>query len=181
MSRIGKKPVSILDGVKLNLQGRDLTVEGPKGKLSYKLRPEVSVDINEDDKAVTVSANSDDREARAFHGLTRALINNMIIGVKDGYEKKLELQGVGYVCSLKGDELSLRVGFANELKKKVPSDLTVTCPDTTHIVVQGCDKQAVGEFAAAVRSLRKPEPYKGKGIRYQGEEIKLKPGKSAKS
>lgn len=181
MSRIGKKPVPILDGVKLTLSGRQLTVEGPKGTLSYDVRPEVAVDINEDDKAVTVSAKDDDRDSRAYHGLTRALINNMIIGVKDGYEKRLELQGVGYVCSLKGDELNLRVGYANELKKKIPENLTVTCPDTTHIVVQGCDKQAVGEFAAAVRSLRKPEPYKGKGIRYQGEDIKLKPGKSAKS
>lgn len=181
MSRIGKKPITILDGVKMSLNGQELTVEGPKGTLNYKLRPEVSVDINSDDSVVTVSAKDDDRESRAYHGLTRALINNMIIGVKDGYEKKLELQGVGYVCSLKGDELSLRVGFANELKKKVPGNLNVTVPDTTHIVVQGCDKQAVGEFAAAVRSLRKPEPYKGKGIRYQGEEVKLKPGKSAKS
>lgn len=181
MSRIGKKPVAILDGVKLNLDGRNFSAEGPQGKLEYTLRPEVSLDINTDEKTVTVSANDDTREARAYHGLTRALVNNMIIGVKDGYEKRLELQGVGYVCSLKGDELSLRVGLANELKKKVPSNLDVTCPDTTHIVVKGCDKQAVGEFAAAVRSLRKPEPYKGKGIRYQGEDIKLKPGKSAKS
>lgn len=181
MSRIGKKPVAILDGVKVSLEGRKFAVEGPKGSLSYEIRPEVSVEINEDDKLVTVSANDGDRETRAYHGLTRALVNNMIIGVKDGYEKKLELQGVGYVCSLKGDELSLRVGFANELKKKVPNGLTVTCPDTTHIVVQGCDKQVVGEFAAAVRALRKPEPYKGKGIRYQGEEVKLKAGKSAKS
>jgi len=180
MSRIGKKPVTILDGVKLSLQGQALSVEGPQGKLDIALRPEVSVEIDEESKTLLVKAD-DSREAKAFHGLTRALINNMIIGVKDGYEKKLELQGVGYVCTLKGNELNLRVGFANELKKKVPANLEVTCPDQTHIVVKGCDKQAVGEFAAAVRSLRKPEPYKGKGIRYQGEVVKLKAGKSAKS
>jgi large subunit ribosomal protein L6 len=180
MSRIGKKPVPILDGVKVSLEGRQFKAEGPKGTLTYTLRPEVSMEIDADGKVIRLTA-SEGREAKAFHGLTRALVHNMLVGVKDGYEKKLELQGVGYVCSLKGDELSLRVGFANELKKKVPANLSVTCPDTTHIVVQGCDKQAVGEFAAAVRSLRKPEPNKGKGIRYQGEVIKLKAGKSAKS
>ena len=103
----------------------------------------------------------------------------MILGVKDGYEKRLEVVGVGYLCAIQGKELQLRVGYANELKKNIPSDLDVTCPDQTHIVVRGCDKQKVGQFAAEVRSLRKPEPYKGKGIRYQGEQIKLKPGKSA--
>lgn len=181
MSRIGRKPITILDGVKLNVDGQSLlTVEGPKGKLEYKLRPEVALDINEEEKRVNVSATEDSRHGRAYHGLTRALVNNMIIGVKDGYEKKLELQGVGYVCSINGKELRLRVGFANELKKEIPSGLNVTCPDTTHIVVQGCCKQMVGEFAASVRALRKPEPYKGKGIRYQGEHIKLKAGKSAK-
>jgi large subunit ribosomal protein L6 len=103
----------------------------------------------------------------------------MIEGVTKGYEKKLELQGVGYVCSLKGKVLALRVGFANELKKDVPEGLKVECPDQTHINISGCDKQLVGQFAAAIRSLRKPEPYKGKGIRYVGEQIKLKPGKAA--
>jgi len=180
MSRIGNKPIPILDGVKLNLEGRNLTVAGPLGQLSYTLRPEVELEILPEENLVRVTARKGS-EAKAYHGLTRALVNNMIVGVKDGYEKKLELQGVGYVCSLKGEELSLRVGFANELKKRVPAHLQVNCPDQTHIVVKGCDKQAVGEFAAAVRSLRKPEPYKGKGIRYQGEVIKLKAGKSAKS
>jgi large subunit ribosomal protein L6 len=103
----------------------------------------------------------------------------MIQGVKAGYEKRLEIVGVGYVSSVQGQELSLRVGFANELKKKIPDGLDVTCPDQTHVVVKGCSKQMVGQFAAEVRALRKPEPYKGKGIRYQGEHIKLKPGKAA--
>jgi large subunit ribosomal protein L6 len=103
----------------------------------------------------------------------------MMVGVTQGYEKRLEVVGVGYVVSLQGDTLSMRVGFANEIKRKIPAGLKVTCPDNTHVVVQGCDKQMVGQFAAEVRSARKPEPYKGKGVRYQGEQIKLKPGKAA--
>ena len=179
MSRIGKKPVPILDGVKVSLSGNTINVEGPKGKLNYDHRPEVKVEVNEDGKAVVVSRLKDDKNGRAFHGLTRAILNNMIVGVKNGYEKKLELQGVGYVASLQGDTLSLRVGFANEVKKKVPMGLEVSCPDNTHIEVKGCDKQKVGQFAAEVRAVRKPEPYKGKGIRYVGEHVKIKPGKAA--
>ena len=179
MSRIGNKPVTIVDGVKVGVAGNTISVEGPKGKLSFEHRPEVAVEVADDGKTLNVSRTNDDRHSRAYHGLTRALINNMVDGVKNGYEKKLELVGVGYVCSISGDTLSLRVGFANELKKKIPSGLNVTCPDQTHVVVQGCDKQMVGQFAAEVRSLRKPEPYKGKGIRYQGEHVKIKPGKAA--
>ena len=180
MSRIGNKPVPIVDGVKVAVVNGSVNIEGPKGKLSFEHRPEVVVKVDEDSKTVSVSRHKDDRNSRAFHGLTRALVNNMIIGVKDGYEQKLELQGVGYVCSLKGKTLSLRVGLANELKKDIPEGLEVTCPDQTHIDVKGCDKQKVGQFAAEVRALRKPEPYKGKGIRYVGEQVKIKPGKSAK-
>ena len=128
---------------------------------------------------MSVTRKSDDRLPKALHGLTRAIINNMVFGVKEGYEKKLEIVGVGYVGTLKGDTISLRVGLANELHRKVPTGLKVTMPDTTHITIQGCDKQLVGQFAAELRSLRKPEPYKGKGIRYAGEQIKLKPGKAA--
>jgi large subunit ribosomal protein L6 len=126
-----------------------------------------------------VTRGDDERFSRAVHGLTRSLINNMVVGVKDGYEKKLEVVGVGYLCNVKGKVLNLRVGFANELAKEIPDGLDVTCPDQTHIVVKGCDKQMVGQFAAEVRALRKPEPYKGKGVRYQGEVVKIKPGKSA--
>ena len=179
MSRIGKKPVPVLDGVKVNVSGSTISVEGPKGKLTYDHRPEVKVSLEEDGKSVLVARNKEDREARAYHGLTRALVANMIEGCKNGYEKKLELVGVGYVCSVANGVLSLRVGYANELKKKIPVGLEVTCPDQTHVVVQGADKQKVGQFAAEVRALRKPEPYKGKGIRYQGEEVKIKPGKAA--
>ncbi|MFK7768613.1 MAG: 50S ribosomal protein L6 [Mariniblastus sp.] len=177
MSRIGNKPVPIIDGVKVNVAGGMISVEGPKGKLSYAHRPEVDVAVEEGE--VKVSRQRNDKSSRAFHGLTRSLVNNMIIGVKEGYEKKLELQGVGYVCQVAGNKLKLRVGLANELIKEIPPGLEVTCPDQTHVDVKGCDKQKVGQFAAEVRSLRKPEPYKGKGIRYVGEHVKIKPGKSA--
>ena len=179
MSRIGKKPVPIVDGVKVSIQDRMVVVEGPLGKLQFEHRPEIRVRIDEEAKEVIVTRQSDDRIPRALHGLTRSLINNMVVGVKNGYEKRLEIVGVGYVGSVQGDTLSLRVGFANEIKKRVPVGLDVTCPDQTHVVVKGCDKQMVGQFAAEVRASRKPEPYKGKGIRYQGEHVKIKPGKAA--
>jgi large subunit ribosomal protein L6 len=177
MSRIGKKPVDLIAGAKASVAGNVITIEGPKGKLKFTHRPEVRVDV--EGSKVTVAAEVNSRQGRAFHGLTRALIQNMVVGVTQGYEKKLEIVGVGYLASLKGKVLQLRVGYANELHIKIPDGITVTCPDQTHIVVQGCDKQQVGEFAASVRSKRKPEPYKGKGVRYQGEQIKLKPGKAA--
>ena len=179
MSRIGKKPVEILAGVTVSVAGGTVSVEGPEGKLSFEHRPEVTVEVNSDDNTVVVGRVNDQRESRAFHGLTRALINNMIIGVKEGYEKRLEIVGVGYNGQIQGDTLKLRVGFANELQKKIPMGLDVSCPDNTHIVVKGPDKQKVGQFAAEVRALRKPEPYKGKGIRYEGEYVKIKPGKAA--
>ena len=179
MSRIGKKPVDVLDGVKVSLDGNTLNVEGPKGNLQWQVHPEVSVAFEDGGKTITVARRDDERTSRALHGLTRAVINNMVFGVKNGYEKRLEVQGVGYVCSIKEKKLHLRVGFANELKQDIPAGLEVACPDQTHIVIKGCDKQLVGQFAAQIRSLRKPEPYKGKGIRYQGEVVKLKPGKSA--
>jgi len=179
MSRIGRKPVSVMDGVKISVEGRVVTVEGPKGALTWEHRPEVRVRVDAATKQVVVERDSDERPARAFHGLTRSLIQNMVVGVKDGYEKKLEIVGVGYIASIQGDVLSLRVGYANEIKKKIPKGLDVKCPDQTHVVVKGCDKQMVGQFAAEVRAARKPEPYKGKGVRYQGEHVKIKPGKAA--
>ena len=177
MSRIGLKPVPILDGVKVSVAGRTVNVEGPQGKLSWEHRPEVGVSI--EGKEVVVKRLSDERQAKALHGLTRSLIENMVLGVKSGYEKRLEVIGVGYVVSIQGKLIALRVGYANEVKKEIPAGLKVTCPDQTHIVIQGCDKQLVGQFAAELRSVRKPEPYKGKGVRYQGEQVKIKPGKSA--
>lgn len=179
MSRIGRKPIPVLDGVKVSVSDRTVKVEGPKGKLSWEHRQEVEVKVDEGAKLVQVNRFNDERESRALHGLTRAIVSNMITGVKQGYEKKLEIVGVGYLAALKGKVLQLRVGYANELQRPIPEGLTVTVPDQTHVTIQGCDKQMVGQFAAEIRSLRKPEPYKGKGVRYAGEHIKLKPGKAA--
>lgn len=179
MSRIGKQPIVIPDDVKVAVSGSNVAVEGPKGKLEQDFRPEVTIGYDEAAKEIKVLAGRESRTARALHGLTRSLIQNMVTGVKDGFEKKLEIVGVGYLASVQGDTLQLRVGYANEIQKKIPQSLTVTCPDQNHIVVQGCDKQVVGQFAAEVRACRKPEPYKGKGVRYDGEQVKIKPGKAA--
>jgi large subunit ribosomal protein L6 len=179
MSRIGKKPVSVPAGVKISVDNAVITVEGPKGQLAYTHRPEVQVAYDEAAQQVVVAAPGADRASRAYHGLTRSLIQNMVLGVVNGYEKRLEIVGVGYIGSIQGTTLSLRVGYANEIHKTVPQGLQVTCPDQTHIVIRGCDKQQVGEFAAEVRAIRKPEPYKGKGVRYEGEHVKIKPGKAA--
>ncbi|MBJ42699.1 MAG: 50S ribosomal protein L6 [Planctomycetaceae bacterium] len=179
MSRIGKKPVAVPSGVKVAVQGKQVQIEGPKGKLERLFRDEVDIAFDEEAKQVVVSTPNTDRESRAFHGLTRSLIQNMVLGVTQGYEKKLQIVGVGYLAQVEGDTLALRVGFANEVKKKIPTGLDVTCPNQTLVVVQGCDKQLVGQFAAEVRAVRKPEPYKGKGVRYENEQVKIKPGKAA--
>ena len=180
MSRIGKKPVPIADGVKVSVAQREITVEGKLGKLVWTHRPEVTVEVDAAKKEVVVARKNDDRLPRALHGLTRALVRNMVEGVSTGYEKKLEIQGVGYLAAVQKDILQLRVGFANEVHKKIPTGLTVTCPDQTHIVIKGTDRQKVGQFAAEVRAVRKPEPYKGKGIRYENEQVRRKAGKTAK-
>jgi large subunit ribosomal protein L6 len=179
MSRIGKRPVEVPGGVKVSVDGQRVSVEGPKGKLQREFRPEVGIKYDEAKRLVTVHADGTDRLSRSLHGLSRALITNMVVGVQEGFSKRLEIVGVGYLAAVKENQLQLRVGFAHEVHKLIPAGLNVTCPDQTHIVVQGCDKQLVGQFAAEVRSVRKPEPYKGKGIRYQGEVVKIKPGKAA--
>tara|TARA_Y100000814_G_scaffold202665_1_gene149373 strand:- start:808 stop:1350 length:543 start_codon:yes stop_codon:yes gene_type:complete len=180
MSRIGKKPVAIPTGVKVNVASQEITVEGKLGKLVWSHRPELEVKVDEDAKEVVVTRKDDNRDSRALHGLTRALIQNMVIGVSEGYEKKLEIHGVGYLAAIQGNVLQLRVGFANEIHKTIPAGVDVTCPDQTHVVIKGIDKQKVGQFAAEVRAERKPEPYKGKGIHYEGEQIRRKAGKAAK-
>jgi len=177
MSRIGKRPVPIPQGVTVTVEGRLIRVKGPKGELSFEHRPEVAVTVDPALSAVVVQRVQETRLARALHGLTRALVNNMIVGVTQGYEKRLEISGVGYLAAIQGRTLQLRVGYANELQVPIPQGLEVTCPDQQHIVIRGVDKQQVGNFAAAVRALRKPDPYKGKGIRYQGEHIRMKEGK----
>jgi large subunit ribosomal protein L6 len=178
MSRIGKKPVSVPAGVKVSVASGQVNVEGKLGKLSWAFRPEVSVRVDEGARLVHVSRGAETRLARALHGLTRAMIQNMVVGVSQGYEKKLEIVGVGYLAAVEKNVLQLRVGFANEVHRPIPPGLTVKCPDQTHIVITGPDKQLVGQFAAEVRAVRKPEPYKGKGIRYDGEVVRRKAGKA---
>lgn len=179
MSRIGKNPVVVPAGVKVEITAGRIQVEGPKGKLDFEFRPEIEVRHDADAKRVVVSRKSDERTARALHGLSRAIIQNMMIGVTQGYEKKLEIVGVGYLGAVQGNVLQVRAGFANEIQKPIPPGLQVTCPDQTHVVIRGADKQLVGQFAAEVRAIRKPEPYKGKGIRYDGEVVRRKAGKAA--
>lgn len=179
MSRIGKKPVVVPGNVKVAVANRAVTIEGPLGKLEWTHRPEIEVKYDSDAKQLVCARSDDQRESRALHGLTRALLQNMVVGVTSGYEAKLEIHGVGYLGAIKGDVLQLRVGFANEIQKKIPKGLTVTCPDQTHISIKGTDKQQVFQFAAEVRAVRKPEPYKGKGIRYEGEQVRRKAGKAA--
>jgi large subunit ribosomal protein L6 len=178
MSRIGKQPVVVPGGVKVGVADGSVSVEGPLGKLQWAFHPDVSVLFDETTKQVRVSREGDSRQARALHGLSRALIQNMVVGVTKGYEKKLEVVGVGYLAAIQKGVLQLRVGFANEIQMPIPAGLTVTCPDQTHIVIKGTDKQLVGQFAAEIRSTRKPEPYKGKGIRYDGEVVRRKAGKA---
>ena len=177
MSRIGKQPVVVPSGVQVTTTGKTVTVEGPLGKLDMTHRPEIRVSVD-DEKGVLIERDGNEKSTRALHGLTRALIQNMVIGVTQGYEKKLEIVGVGYLAAVQGQTLQLRVGFANEVHKQIPQDLDVSCPDQTHVVVKGSDKQMVGQFAAEVRAVRKPEPYKGKGIRYVDEYVRRKAGKA---
>ncbi|MCE9631372.1 MAG: 50S ribosomal protein L6 [Planctomycetia bacterium] len=178
MSRIGKNPVSIPKGVKAAVSGGALKVEGPLGKLEQPIHPSVAVEVDSAASEIKVTRDGDGRLARSVHGLTRALTANMVEGVSKGFEKKLEIVGVGYLAAIQKNVLQLRVGFANELQVEIPAGLNVTCPDQTHITIKGIDKQLVGQFAAEVRSLRKPEPYKGKGIRYENEQVRRKAGKA---
>jgi large subunit ribosomal protein L6 len=176
MSRIGKKPVKIPGGCKIAVDGGVIKVEGPKGKLEQSLRPEVTIGIEGGN--VVVARTEETRQGRAMHGLYRALIVNMLKGVSEGYVKKLEVVGVGYLAALAGKVLQVRAGFANEIQMPIPEGLKITCPDQNHITIEGIDKQLVGQFAAEVRAIRKPEPYKGKGIRYDGEVVRRKAGKA---
>lgn len=178
MSRIGKIPVAVPAGVKVAVSDRTVTVEGPKGKLAQTFLPMIDVNYDEAGKKVLIARQGETRQDKAMHGLVRALIRNMVVGVSQGYEKKLEIVGVGYLAAIQKNVLQLRVGFANEVHLEIPANLKVTCPDQTHVVIQGADKQAVGQFAAEVRAVRKPEPYKGKGIRYDGEQVRRKAGKA---
>jgi len=178
VSRIGKQPVPVPANVKVEVTGDTIRVEGPKGKLAQTFRPEVAVKYDAEKKAVVVTRSGDDREKRALHGLYRSLIANMVKGVVDGYEKKLKIEGIGYQARKDKTAVVLTVGYANAIELTPPDGVTVDVPDQTTILVKGADKQKVGQFAAEVRASRKPEPYKGKGIRYDNEVVRRKEGKS---
>jgi large subunit ribosomal protein L6 len=175
MSRIGKKPVPV-GKAKVSVKDRHVTVEGPKGKLELDVHPAITV--AQEGGNLVVTRPDDAKQSKALHGLTRALLANMIEGVTNGYKKSLEIQGVGYKADQRGKNLVLSVGYANQIVVPIPGNVAVTVEGGTKIHVVGADKQAVGQFAAQVRQVRKPEPYKGKGIRYEGEVIKIKPGKA---
>ncbi len=175
MSRVGNRVIKIPAGVTVSVDGNVVTVKGPKGELSTEINEHITVEIN--DTELKVLRESD--EYKAFHGTANANINNMIIGVTEGYEKKLESVGVGYRFQVKGNELVVTAGFSHPVNVEVPKGITVETPSNTELLIKGFDKQLVGEFAANVRKIRKPEPYKGKGIRYSEEHIRRKEGKKA--
>ena len=176
MSRIGKQPIPVPSGVTVSVDGSTVRVKGPKGEMVRTFRPEMKIELN--DGVLTVERPSESKQDRALHGLTRALLNNMVQGVTTGYRKALELVGVGYKAEKKGKNLVLTVGYSHPVEYPEASGLTITTPAPTQIVVEGIDKQQVGQAAAEIRSVRPPEPYKGKGIRYQGEHVRRKAGKA---
>ena len=178
MSRIGKKPVPVPDSVEIRIDGQRVTVKGPQGELSLDCHPRMIVSYDEGERKVVVARPDDIRQNRALHGLTRSLINNMVIGVVTPFEKKLEIIGVGYNAIIEDGILNLSVGFANTVRLTIPQGVSCQTTDPTHIVLNSADKHAVGQFAANIRRVRPPEPYKGKGIRYLGEQIRRKAGKA---
>ncbi len=178
MSRIGKWPVQIPSGVDVTIDGTKITVKGPKGGLNLAISPRVTV--KKEGTEIVVTRASDQQQDRALHGLTRSLIQNMVTGVTDGFEKRLEIIGVGYRAQVSGNKLNLNLGFSHPVEMTADEGLSLDIDkDTKHVIISGADKQKVGAFAAKVRSLRKPEPYKGKGIRYVGEYVRRKAGKTA--
>ena len=179
MSRIGKKTIAIPAGVEIKVGAiRDLTVKGPQGTLGITLRPEVEVAIDGNEATVSANGSGSSRQSRAFHGMTRALISNMVDGVTKGFERKLEIPGVGWNAQSAGAKITLNIGFCHPVVIDMPKGVTCESPSPTTIVLKGADKQAVGHTAAVIRSVRPPEPYKGKGIRYEGEYVRRKSGKS---
>ncbi|MFY9252703.1 MAG: 50S ribosomal protein L6 [Fuerstiella sp.] len=178
MSRIGKKPVTYPAGVTVSLNGQSVTVKGPKGELTIEVHPSMRVQLDEGGSSLTVVRPNDLRENRALHGLTRSLLQNMVSGVTTLFERRLTIVGVGYNASLAGNKLSLQVGYANTIVLEVPPGVSCEVPAPTSVIVRSPDKQAAGQFAANVRRVRPPEPYKGKGIRYENEHIRRKSGKA---
>jgi large subunit ribosomal protein L6 len=178
MSRVGKQPVPYVAEVKVQVADGTVRVEGPKGKLELTCHPNMRVEHDEKAKAIRVTRPDDERLNRALHGLTRSLIANMVQGVTKGFERKLKIEGIGYQARMDKKTLVLTVGYANAIEMTPPEGVAVELADPTTIIVRGADKQKVGQFAAEVRRMRKPEPYKGKGIRYENEQVRRKEGKS---
>jgi large subunit ribosomal protein L6 len=179
MSRIGLSPIPVPSGVDVTIDGASITVKGPKGTLSHELPDTIT--LRQDDDSLLVERTNDERKTRSLHGLTRALVANMVVGVTDGFRKDLEIVGVGYRATAKGSNtLELALGFSHPVVIEAPDGITFDVPSPTNIGVIGIDKQAVGQVAANIRAIRKPEPYKGKGVRYAGERVLRKAGKTAK-
>ena len=176
MSRIGNKPIEIPAGVNVEIDGSRVRVKGPKGTLERTVRPEISVRV--EDGRMLVERSSDAKQQRAFHGLTRALLANMVEGVTTGFRKSLEIVGVGYRAEKQGKSLVLNVGYSHRVEYKEPEGISLSTPNPTTVVIEGVDKEKVGQVAAELRSVRPPEPYKGKGIRYAGEHVRRKAGKT---
>ncbi len=177
MSRVGRKPIPITDGVKVTRTAQEVSVKGPKGELSARVHDDIGFEIK--DGQIYIMRKSESKEVRSLHGLWRALMQNMITGVTQGYQKKLELVGVGYKAEMKGNKLQLSVGYSHPILFSPPDSIKIETPTPTSITVSGIDKQLVGQVAAKIRSFRPPEPYKGKGIKYEGEHIRRKAGKAA--
>ena len=178
MSRIGKMPIAVPAGVEVTIDGSTVTVKGAKGELTRTFNSMMI--IEQDGAVINVSRPDDSREAKSLHGLTRTLINNMVVGVSAGYSKKLQLVGVGYRAALKGADIEMSLGYSHPVLVKAPEGITFQVPTQTEIIVSGPDKEQVGQMAANIRKWRKPEPYKGKGIRYEGEKVRRKAGKAGK-
>ena len=178
MSRIGRMPVAIPGGVDVTINGREVVVKGPKGSLSRQIA--APIEVAQADGSVTVTRPSDEGEIRALHGLSRSLVANMVTGVTEGYRKTLEIVGVGYRVQAKGQDLEFALGFSHPVPVRAPEGITFRVETPTRFVIEGIDKQQVGEVAANIRKLRKPDPYKGKGVRYQGEAVRRKAGKAGK-
>ncbi len=179
MSRIGKMPISIPSGVEVQIDGTEVTVKGPKGTLSHTLAGGISAERAEDG-SLTVTRPDDERDSKALHGLSRTLVANMVTGVTQGFEKKLEIVGVGYRVQAKGSNLEFALGYSHSITVEAPEGISFAVESPTKFAIQGIDKQQVGETAANIRKLRKPEPYKGKGVRYAGEHVRRKVGKAGK-
>ncbi|MEV4149019.1 50S ribosomal protein L6 [Amycolatopsis sp. NPDC049691] len=179
MSRIGKLPVAVPSGVEVTINGQHISVKGPKGTLEHTVAEPITVE-RDDDGTLLVKRPDDERTSKALHGLTRTLVNNLVVGVTSGYEKKLEIHGVGYRVQAKGSDLEFALGYSHPVKIEAPEGITFKVESPTRFSVSGIDKQKVGQISAVIRRLRRPDPYKGKGLRYEGEKIRRKVGKTGK-